>query len=249
MVAHSRLTYDQLFSQLETEYHHKFVPASALFWTQHGQHAMRLEVPSLMREFKDQMTVGRDPEGYLFYKNVDDLDLERSSRYIMFPNVYKTKTDHAVVVQFFHNDPSKCYAQFIAKDENITVDFCIDNGKTGTWTKLVQGSAHAKLKKYSDEDTVTLTVPAIGKQATFELKGDQSIPETWGEISFKHLSELSTPSGSRSFVDFSPDRLLFFPKQQNADFTAVFIPSEALARPDALGTTSVETQTVVWSDI
>ncbi|CAA7263077.1 unnamed protein product [Cyclocybe aegerita] len=205
---------------------------------------MRLEVPSLMREFKDRMTFGRDPEGYLFYKDVDDLDPDQSSRYIMFPNVYKTKTEHAVVVKFFHNDPSRCYAQFIAKDENMTVDYTIDNGQMGIWTTLVQGSAQAMIKKASDENTVTLTVPAIGKKATFELNTDQSI-KTWGEISYKRLSELTTPAGSCSFVDFNPDRLLLFPKMQSPDFTAVFIPSEALARPDALGATSVETDCCV----
>ncbi|KAJ3515027.1 hypothetical protein NLJ89_g2021 [Agrocybe chaxingu] len=249
MVVPSPLTHDQLFAQLETQYHHKFVPASALFWTQHGQHAMRLEVPSLMREFKDKMTVGRDPEGYLFYNHVEDLDLERGTRYIMFPNTYRTKQDHAVVVQFFHNDPSKCYAQFIAKDENLTVDYCIDNGNVGEWTQLVQGCSHAKIRKYSDENTVTLTAAPIGKKATFQLNNDQNIPETWGELIFKHISDLNTPGGTKGFVDFTPDRVLFYPKQMNPEFTAIFIPSEAIEKPAALGTASVETQTVEWSNI
>ncbi|CAA7263051.1 unnamed protein product [Cyclocybe aegerita] len=173
MVVPSPLTHDQLFAQLETQYHHKFVPASALFWTHNGQHAMRLEVPRAPHAGVQRQD--DDPEGYLFYNHVEDLDLERGTRYVMFPNTYRTKQDHAAVVQFFHNDPSKCYAQ---------------------------------------------------------LNNDQNIPRR-----------------VKGFVDFNPDRVLFYPKQMNPEFTAIFIPSEAIKMPDALGTASVETQTVEWSNI
>ncbi|CCM02453.1 uncharacterized protein FIBRA_04552 [Fibroporia radiculosa] len=247
-------TFDVQFTALTDKYK-GVVSASALFWKRyHGgnnvEYGLRIEVPTLMKEFVDNVNLGADPEGFLFFNNISDLDAVDGKYNVVYNTVDDIK-QRAARVQFFHQNQGSFYAEFLAKDPNKTVDYLIDS-QVGAWATLQIGSASAYIKKYSDESNILIKIPAIKKQATFNVPeniGNQAV-DVWGNIMFKDIKRLLS-SDTPSYADYNQDRIIFYSASGSTgstDFTAYFIPMES-APDDALGDLKFEANTVYWSDL
>lgn len=247
-------TFDQQFHALKDKYK-EVVPAEALFWKRwHGgssyEYGLRIQAPTIMKEFIDNVNLGTDPQGFLFFNNIHDLDAG-DGKYNIFYNTVTDVKQRAATVQLFHSHQGSFYAEFLARDPNKTVNYTIDS-QAGKWATLEIGSASALVKKYSDETTITVTIPAIKKKATFEVKdnsGKQSA-DVWGSLSFKTLESLKS-SSTATYADYNKDRIIFYPQSGgsgSADFSAAFIPMDT-APVDALGDLTFEANTVYWSDL
>ncbi|KIJ59273.1 hypothetical protein HYDPIDRAFT_33343 [Hydnomerulius pinastri MD-312] len=254
MVTTTSDTFDTQFHALKDKYK-EIVPAEALFWKRYRggntyDYGLRVEAPTIMKEFIDNINLGTDPEGFLFFNNIHDLDTG-DGKYNVFYNTVEDVKQRAATVQFFHSKQGSFYAEFLAKDPNKTVDYTID-GQVGKWDTLEIGSASAHVKKYSDETTITVTIPAIKKKAQFEVvdnSGSQSA-DVWGNLMFKKIEKLQS-SNTATYADYNKDRIIFYPQSGwtgSADFSAAFIPMDT-APVDALGDLTFEANTVYWSDL
>ncbi|KIJ59055.1 hypothetical protein HYDPIDRAFT_118882 [Hydnomerulius pinastri MD-312] len=232
MVTTTNATFDNQFHALMNKYK-TVVSAEALFWKRSrevGSHeyGLRVQAPSIMKEFVDNINLGSDPQGFLFFNNILDLDAG-NGKYNVFYNTVEDIRQRAATVQFFHSKQGSFYAEFLAKDPNKTVDYTVD-GQAGKWETLEVGSACAYVKKYSDETSILVTIPVIEKRLEFEVKdnsGNHSV-DAWGNVMFKDLGRLQSSSGA-SFADGSRDIILFYPESErtgSAHFTAMFIPMD-----------------------
>jgi len=244
------------------------VPAAGLFWkrfTGTTIYGLRIEAPSIMKEFSDGVAFGTDPEGTLFFFNLSDLnEAPGHSKYKL--TTYFKDNKRTIVVQIYRHSPEKPYAEFIAKDPNQTVDYNIDD-KPGKWaSNITQGSANAHVQKKPLSQKVTITIPAIRKKATFFINRDTDkhiSVDVWGNVMFKdiiHLGAGGADSSADSSADYNKDRIIIYPtppdpKTGTSDFSALFIPTES-APAGALGNFSIdknlvsfEVEGVTWSDI
>ncbi|CCM02455.1 uncharacterized protein FIBRA_04554 [Fibroporia radiculosa] len=219
-------TFDVQFHTLKDKYK-DVVSAEALFWKRFRggttyDYGMRMEVPTLMKEFVDNVNLGTDPEGFLFFNNIGDLDAG-DGKYNVLYNTTGDVNQRAVRVQFFHHKQGSFYAEFLAKDPNKTVDYLID-GQVGKWATLETGSASAHIKKYSDESDISIKIPAIKKQVTFSVPDNNAHAsiDVWGNFMFKDISRLQS-SSDPSYADYNQDRIVFYRSSGwtgSADFTA-----------------------------
>lgn len=128
-------TYTQLVEDRLSKYKNS-APAAALFYYNNGwDMGLRMEAPTIMKEFKDNVEFGRgafllqsyihsrfdtslaDPEGTLFFDDLGDLsndpdDSNDTTSYNVFYNVVNNTDDQAVVIQFFDpNNSSTFFAE------------------------------------------------------------------------------------------------------------------------------------------
>jgi len=227
MVCTTNQTFKELYAERLNKYKH-MEPAAALFyWGEGNTYGVRLEVPGIMKEFIDNVAFGRDPEGTLFYNHIEDIDGD--AKYNIFYNTDVTSNEQAVVVQFFSQTQGHFYAEFVGRDPSRAVQYTVDS-HVGSWAVLDQASACAHVKKYSSEKTVTITIPSVQMQVSFDVPSDpdEKAIDIHGTIAFKKLANLKY--GARSIVNYNNDRILFYPERVTNDLTAVFIPVEATAK-------------------
>jgi len=190
----------------------------------------------------------RDPEGFLFFNDVGDLDGD------MVYDVYYNKVDdskqRAFVIQFYHKNQTsnKSLAKFLAKDPNNTVQYTID-AAPGNWRTLTSGSSMAHVKKNSTETEWTVTVPSIHMKASFSDTSTTNANQhkrvdVWGPLTFTDIDKIQ----KGVYVDYRDDRIVFTETQWNStDFCAYFIPVETLQVSNPLGPYVVQGVKVTWS--
>ncbi|KAF9512548.1 hypothetical protein BS47DRAFT_1363099 [Hydnum rufescens UP504] len=239
-------TFTEIFTRLAKKYKN-YAPAAALFyWDNGATHGVRVEAPSILKEFVDNVAWGKDPEGTLFFNDVKDLDNDPP-----MTTTGATTTQQAVVVQFYADTQGSFFAEFVGKDPSRAVTYILEARK-GRFLPLNSGSASAHVKKKSSESKVTVKISAIGKEVTFNVPDNSAAQDidVWGNLTFKKLSDLK--SGTLSVVNYNDDRILFYPTNGQQAMHAIFIPIETTAADaTALGTYYFVTSsaTATWSDI
>lgn len=226
MVAVSSETFAQLFQARATEYKN-LAPASILFWdhstSNRNERGLRVECPTLHREFVHTVSVGKDPEGTLFFDDVDELGDIDGTLYNVFFNTARG-VDRTIVVQFL-TPKGTPYAEFVGKDPHNNVTTLVTQQSGGAWRELEQGTSAGHVAKTARETTVTMTFAAINKTVTFDVPDNKSrgaIKKIPGTLTFRNISQIA--SGTTSVVDYSKDRIVFYKDASATDFVAMFVP-------------------------
>ncbi|KAF8581440.1 hypothetical protein K439DRAFT_1619025 [Ramaria rubella] len=205
-------TFRELFKE-RLDLYNNITPAAALFYDHNGDVGLRIEAPSIAKEFVDRLPFGRDPEGTLFYGSIGDIVGEAT--YSVFSN-YGTQVaqgQEAVVVQFFDGN-NNLYAEFVGQDPTRAVTHTAE-GKKGEWVTLEQGWANANISKNTTSTTIHIKIPSIGKRVKLDFRtvpaataANKKAIHHNGNIFFKTISDMD--SGVESRVDFNNDRVLFY---------------------------------------
>ncbi|KAF8590317.1 hypothetical protein K439DRAFT_1612098 [Ramaria rubella] len=258
MVVNTIKTFRELFKE-RLDLYDNITPAAALFYDHNGSVGLRLEAPSIAKEFVDKLPFGRDPEGILFYGSIEDIDGEAT--YSVFSNhgTQVAQGQEAVVVQFFDSD-NNMYAEFVGQDPTRSVTHTAE-GKKGDWVTIDQGWANAKISKSTKSTTIHIKIPSIGKQVKIDfgtiaaaVAANKKAIHHDGNVFFKKVSDMVAPSR----VDFNDDRVLFYHNTTTndpnlKDLVAVFIPVETVADDaHALGDLNFQTPLTapaVWSTL
>ncbi|KAG9036517.1 hypothetical protein FS837_001652 [Tulasnella sp. UAMH 9824] len=239
------------FSLLKKDYPH-VVPAEALFFNVNGRKALRLEVPEIGKEFTDGLYIGKDPEGSFYYKHLDSLDPSRSIKYKSYRYINPFDNKVCCWIRFYTTSEDSCHAEFLGYDPDETVRGCsMDNYQgTGKWKELVLGSATASIRKYDDENTLTITVGPLRKKAVITdsinaLRGESV--DVQGLLHFKDVNAIA----SGAYASYNDDRIVFYQNTSNStDFTAFFVPFEGLPKKLGIQTASTkEFSSITWSNI
>jgi len=249
-------TFTDIFTRLAKKYKN-YAPAAALFyWDNGATHGVRVEAPSILKEFVDNVAWGKDPEGTLFFNEIKDLDNDPTdeddySHYNVYYNTGVQASQQAVVVQFYADTQGSFFAEFVGKDPSRAVTYTLEARK-GRFLPLNSGSASAHVKKKSSESKVIVKIAAIGKEVIFDLPNNFAAQDidVWGNLTFKKLSDLK--SGTLSVVNYNDDRILFYPTNGEQAMHAIFIPIETTAADaTALGAYNFVTSTATakWKDI
>ncbi|KAJ7362460.1 hypothetical protein DFH08DRAFT_950726 [Mycena albidolilacea] len=210
------------FSTLQNNYKYN-VAASALLFSNPYNKALRVEVPDLGKEFSDSKFIGHDPEGTLYYNDLDSFDTSRKN-----VNYKVEKVDQGpgaaplVNIKFYHQTVQECHAEFLAEDPTGSVTAMGMDGYTyhGSWSDLDICCGTAMIRKYDDETTITVTVGTIHKTATIKdtsgyLHG-KSV-DVKGNLYFKDLAKL----GDGKYASWNDDRVVFYNNNMySTDFTA-----------------------------
>ncbi|KAF8637483.1 hypothetical protein AX16_010811 [Volvariella volvacea WC 439] len=210
------------------------VPGSALFFNNsHNNRALRLEVPAIAMEFTDNVYIGRDPDGFLYYDTLDDFKMTKHDG-TPVTHHYKVYTDSAegktwAIIEYRRDSDTDAYAKFIAEDPTGAVAAASMNNysSTGSWVKLILGSSIATVEKGSRDPTITLYADAIKKKAIWNAGSTQFQPKGFtvdGNLYFKDYSKLS----NAIYANYNNDRIVFYQDDWTGkDFIAYFIPLES----------------------
>ncbi|KAJ7890123.1 hypothetical protein B0H14DRAFT_3429184 [Mycena olivaceomarginata] len=188
------------FSTLQNNYKYNVAASTLLFSNLHNK-AIRVEVPDLGKEFSDSNYTGRDPEGTLYYNDLDSFDTSR-------------KNVNYTVLKFLAEDPTGSVAAMGMDGYTFH----------GSWRDLDICCGTAMIRKYDDETTITVTVGTIHKTATIKdtagyLQG-KSV-DVKGNLYFKDIAKL----GDGIYASWNDDRVVFYYNDWvGTDFTAYFIP-------------------------
>ncbi|KAF9461783.1 hypothetical protein BDZ94DRAFT_794608 [Collybia nuda] len=169
------------FIDLRQHYPH-MVTAEALFFHSGIHSALRVEAPTIGLEFTDHAYIGSDPEGFLFYRDLNDFgykaEHKKSSKYKILTVGFDNKL--YAIIKFYHNNESNSYAQFIAEDPTKAVYNAGMEGfsREGNWDKLKIGSVTATIYKDSDDTPITMEVDTIHKKATWKAPYSSSLANT-----------------------------------------------------------------------
>lgn len=140
-------TYAQLVSDRLAQYPVNCAAAALLYYDKDVQLGVRIEAPSIMKEFVDNVAFGRgtifksvkthltllsvDPEGILFFNDRDDFN--GPAYYNLFTNTGVADDQRAIVVQFFASTQGKYYA------EVCNIIFAIIRSHSSLYTSLLGG--------------------------------------------------------------------------------------------------------------
>jgi hypothetical protein len=247
-VGTSSSSFDDLFASFDKAFDNTVPAAALLWWWTSSQFGVRVEVPSLGKEFSNGMNLGRDPEGFLFFNDIGDLEDDVS--YDVYYNTVTDSTQRAFVIEFYTkgNTSAKSFAKFLAKDPNKTVTYTIDTS-TGTWSDVTTSESTGRIKKGSTDDTWTLTVPSIHKKVTFKDNGTTTTSfhkrvDTLGQLIWKDINKIS----NGVYVDYRDDRIVFTETNEwSKDFCAFFLPLVTSEVPNPLGPYVVAATKATWS--
>ncbi|KAK7692284.1 hypothetical protein QCA50_003909 [Cerrena zonata] len=120
----------------------------------------------------------------------------------------------------------------------------------GNWKDLSVGSVTATIRKYDDENTITVTVGPVNKKAVItDSKGylnQKEVDGVQGLLYYKNINDIN----NGLFANYNEDRIVFYQKQWFAtDFVSYFIPYESNTKSLGIpGTTEVEFENIVWSN-
>jgi len=226
MVAVSSETFQKLFEARATKYDN-LAPASILFWTHQtsnrDEHGLRVECPTLHREFVHTVSVGKDPEGTLFFDDVEDLGDIDGTKYNVFFNTGKG-IEKAIVVQFL-TPKGAPYAEFVGKDPHNQVTALVTEQPGGAWRELEQATAAGHVSKNRREATIDMVFAALNKKVSFDVPNDtgrSGIRKVPGTLTFRNINDIAP--GTSSVVDYSNDRIVFYKDVSATDFVAMFVP-------------------------
>ncbi|KAJ7826435.1 hypothetical protein B0H13DRAFT_2290513 [Mycena leptocephala] len=209
------------------------VPASALVINNPFTKALRLEVPELGKEFSDGAWIGKDPQGILYYNDLNDFKVKQSSYHITAVTVTvqdgtKSTTTKFMRIKFFVKSEDDCYAEFVANDPAGVAANLGDGGltKKGDWKDLDIGCATAAISKPAGTAEITVTANSIHKKATIKCNSMDDatliaqVIDVKGNLYFKDTSQIDTGV----FANWNNDRVVFYSDNMYAkDFTAYFI--------------------------
>lgn len=220
----------------------KFAEALLFRSSDGARRSLRVEADSVGLEFTDNTYLGvveipprppfgRDPEGCLFYNNLQDFKTQSgSSRYTVTQEKNPADMRDCLRVKFYDGTSGACYAQFLSHDRFKVVTQTVMNGinQPGQWAELNIGHATAIITK--NYNGVTITAKSIGWKATISagIFNSQNFTVE-GNLSFKDIDQI----GSGTIASCNNDRLLFFQPGWQTDFIAFFIPHDF--SPGALG--------------
>jgi len=197
-------------------------PAAGLFYKSNtGQPSVRIEATVIRKEFVDVAEFGTDPEGLLFYDDINQLNGPVDYRF--WYNTGTLDDEAAVVAQFYKKGTRTFVAEFIGKDPARTVTDTV-TGHTGHWGPFSFQENTARVYKAANSSNISLTVDVTGQVATWSVgsnAGQIAINQT-GRTLIKNLNAIRP--GQTSFVDYNDDRILFYPGIHSPDFSAVFLP-------------------------
>jgi len=228
-------SYSDVLATLAKKYDVDTVAAALLFarpLPSGFQYGLRLEAPNIMKEFTDNVPLGVDPEGTLFFQDIGDLD--GTNGYYKVTRVANADVNQcAVWIKFYHHTEDRCYAEFIARDKNDVVDTVGGSGMNGysaqgLWQVLNVVSASAHVHMHSDDEVVTIDVSALGKTVTIPGATGQFRHgvDVWGNLTFKQLSTLA----NAAYCDYNNDRIIFYDTYEwSTSISAYFIPVDNAA--------------------
>jgi len=205
--------------------------------------SLRIECPELGVEFTDGMFIGTDPNGRLFFNDFDEFELDPNGthNYTISKVVYKDKP--YIVIDLNHKLDPHAYAKFVAEDPKNAVDKNKMDGYSNTahWVKLTVGSSAATIEKTIASSTITLSAPAIRKQATWSIDSILPCPEGSNPQPSNLVNQAFTVKGNLYFRDlfklhhgecanYDNDRVVFYYDGEQTGFYAYFIPLEIEAQ-------------------
>jgi len=247
MVKTTSQTYRDLYLSLGDDYTDP-VAAAALFFAGNiggrTTYGLRIEAPSIQKEFVDDVHFGKDPEGLLYVN--DPKELSGNMNYNIFYTSKSTPANQrAVVIKFFKpGNPGRIVAQFLARNPPAMLDYYEDN-KSGSWADYKALSGHAELVKEAYSSTVTIRIDGISRKVTFNVTDSSSRRlSISGSLTFKNETNLR--AGTTNVVNTNSDRIVFYPYRGSSDFTAVFFPPET-APLDWFGGYEIEAGSATWA--
>lgn len=197
---------------------------------------LRLEAPDIGKEFTDNVPIGKDPAGVLYYDSLQDLKHGRHVTYQIKSKKHDGK--EYMWIGFYKESVDNCHAEFVAHDYTRDVAAMGMNGYShkGKWVDLSICTAAAIVDKRSDETSIILSAKGLVKSAKIpekdlngkKVSGDFTVK---GELWFKNIKDIS----SGVSASYNNDRIVFMRAsyQDPTDFTAYFIPYEGPDEGDA----------------
>ncbi|KAF9544209.1 hypothetical protein CPC08DRAFT_799885 [Agrocybe pediades] len=238
-------SYETLYDRIRSEFSDQ-VPAAALLWwwlDTADKFGVRVEVPTLGKEFSNGMYIGRDPEGTLFFNDPDDFHGENSSadplkcKYDVYYN--NNASSPAFVIQWYTTNASEAFAKFVAKDPNRVAKNLI-NSADGSWSDANASESFARITKQSSSNTWTMTIPSIHKKVTLPTNSasitnrpahNQRV-DTMGILVWKDINKIE----KGVYADYRDDRIVFTETNEwSVDFCAFFLPLEWSRNLNPLG--------------
>ncbi|KAH6885632.1 hypothetical protein BKA70DRAFT_1237025 [Coprinopsis sp. MPI-PUGE-AT-0042] len=248
---------NDLFEKYRQQFKGNAVPAAGLFFhDQYDYKALRVEAPTIGKEFTDGVWIGSDPDGTLFYYSTGDM--EKATSYVIEQVTNPSDGKQCAQVTFtFTDDPdADPFAVFLAYDPANVIGLTRMNGYSneGKWTDLHIGQVSGLVEKTSTGTHITITTDIIGKKAVISnvasaFTDDKNV-NSRGTFSFKSIADISTATAA----NYNKDRIVFYKDPAHAkDFIAYFIPFEGSTagqiEANSLGNADTEFRDIVWSDI
>jgi len=233
--------YPTLYDRLLRKYDNSKCPAEGLFWTyvkyglnKSDLYGLRLEAPDIMLEFKDNVNLGTDPAGDLFFYDVRDFT-EMGEPKTCYYKVLQLQKDiperRALHVKFYleKGGDSAPIAEFLALDPKDALNGWkqIAVECEGKWEKLKSAASVASLYKPTTGTELTIKIEPIGKRVTFTPSPPIiGLVSLWGNLTFKDLKQLT--NSKAKWVDYNSDRIIFYETEYDSkDFAAYFIRNKA----------------------
>ncbi|KAJ7889537.1 hypothetical protein B0H14DRAFT_3429542 [Mycena olivaceomarginata] len=166
----------------------------------------------------------RDPEGTLYYNDLDSFDTSRKNvNYTVLKVDQGAGAAPLINIKFYHQTAEECQIEFLAEDPTGSVAAMGMDGYTfhGSWRDLDICCGTAMIRKYDDETTITVTVGTIHKTAIIKdtagyLHG-KSV-DVKGNLYFKDIAKL----GDGIYASWND--VFYYNDWVGTDFTAYFIP-------------------------
>ncbi|KAF8816736.1 hypothetical protein BYT27DRAFT_7333192 [Phlegmacium glaucopus] len=223
-------TYATQISALANDFDLCCAAAALFYWDDNHKQGFRVYATSIMREFVDGISFGRDPEGILFYSALSDTSSKVGTVY--YNVFYNSETPMAIRVDFLTtaDDSETRFASFLTKDANNIETNLLQNG-SGTWGEQQIGTCSANMYKVTGSKTVTLTLEPIGKTATFDVIDNSKKPgiNINGVFHFNLIDSLK----DTSVANYTSDRLLFYPSGNTDQLVGVFFPNDPIPIDDS----------------
>ncbi|KAF9036394.1 hypothetical protein BJ165DRAFT_1533220 [Panaeolus papilionaceus] len=244
-------TFRQIRDDAEDKYK-SYKPASALVY--HGGSpqdfiGIRIECSGVRKEFVSNIAFGRDPKGNLYYNDVNSLTGECS---------YSVEFNVGSVLSIVVTKNGTDVAQFVGKDPASAIgwlSFDADHPEVplkGSWLPYDPMEVSSDIICAAGSTSCSISLQSAGKKVTFAL--DKASAKGMNHVGVMCIKAklADIPNGTRSIVDFDPDRILFYPTSGQSNLTAFFIPHvDSKADLTAMGSNSFISNgaTAVWSNI
>ncbi|KAH6885652.1 hypothetical protein BKA70DRAFT_115021 [Coprinopsis sp. MPI-PUGE-AT-0042] len=245
-----------LFNQYKGQFGNA-VPAAGLFFiTKYGDHAIRIEAPTIGKEFIDGIYIGSDPDGFLYYNNTSDFKQPTTYTVAQVTNPADGKLCASVTFTFTNDSGAAPFAVFLAYDPaNVLGLTGFSNGyssTTGSWNDLKLGQVTGSVTKTSTGTQITVTTDVIGKTAVIHnvasaFTGDTNPVNSRGTFSFKSIDNIS----QGAVASYNKDRLVFYTDINATDFVAYYIPFEGSnageIEENSLGNANTQFTDISWN--
>ncbi|GJJ06947.1 hypothetical protein Clacol_001143 [Clathrus columnatus] len=204
-----------------------------LFRNENGVKALRLEAPGIAKEFSDNVYIGKDPPGSLYYNDVADFSRGGNHRYIV--SKYTNNRGKVFIIVKFSSDSKSNYALRNALQTSQMDGY----SHSGSWGELLNSNTPATLTKSSNSNNLMLTLDRVQRVANWTDSAQNfrgySI-NIKGSANFKDIRTL--PKGV--WARCNHDRAVFYESDYlSKDLIAWFLP--LLTEPDIPGPSDRDT--------